>query len=114
MDRQALKLAILLLAGTFAMAGSALAQGSIGGPAKKISIGAPTKPVSPLVPASKVGTITVPQHVQTACSGSSCAKGTASGSTGLHKNEANPTEVSSLRVRRPTPSSSRSEAGSLR
>lgn len=115
MHRQALKLAILLSASAFATAGSALAQGSIGGPTKKISIGGvPTKPASPLVPAGKVGTITIPQHAQTACSGPSCLRGTAGVSAGLHKNERNPAEGSPLRVRRPTPSFSRSEAGSLR
>jgi len=56
-------LAILLPASGVPLAGSAFAQGSIGGPAKQTGIGGPAKPTS-LMPSHK-GTTTVPPTTQT-------------------------------------------------
>jgi hypothetical protein len=60
MNRPYVKLTILALSGALAFAGSALAQGSLGGPTKQSGLGGANKQPSPLVPGQKTGTVTVP------------------------------------------------------
>ncbi len=63
MRSHAVKPAILLLAGVLPLAGPALAQGSIGGPAKQTGIGGPAKSTA-IVPSQK-GAVAVRPATQT-------------------------------------------------